>query len=185
MELDFLVLWSESVSTSNPNELKKSSFLPRDRRLQKIWDVKLCILAITSENWVSRKGVIKQCKTKEKPDIYECGTCLTCTVLEETDKVTFNSCQETVMIKNEMDCSCKDIIYLLTCSGCKKQYIRETNNLRARVRTHKQQILDPRLRHPYMSHHIAHCAIVKRKLFMIVAFFSLNHGDKFYRVEQE
>ena len=66
-----------------------------------------------------------------------------------------------------------------------KQYIGETSNLRARVRTHKQQILDPRLRHLYVSHHIAHCAIGKRKLFTIVPFFSLNRVDKFYRIEQE
>ena len=112
-------------------------------------------------------------------------TCLTCTVLEETDKVTFNSCQKTILIKNVMDCSCKDILYLLTCGGCNKQYIRETSDLRARVRTHKQQILDPRLWHLYMSHHIAHCAVGKRKLFMIIPFLSLTHGDKFYRIEQE
>ena len=56
-------------------------------------------------------------------------TCLTCTVLEETDKVTFNSCQETFMIKNEMDCSCKDIIYLLTCGGCKKTVHRRNQHL--------------------------------------------------------
>ena len=66
-----------------------------------------------------------------------------------------------------------------------KQYIGETSNLRARVRTHKQQILDPRLRHLYVSHHIAHCAIGKGKLFTNVPFFSLNRGDKFYRTEQE
>ena len=112
-------------------------------------------------------------------------TCLTCIVLEETDKVTFNSCQETFMIKNEMDCSCKDIIYLLTCGGFRKQYIEEISNLRARFRTHKQQILDPCLWHLYVSHHIAHCTIAKRKLFTIVPFFSLNRGDKFYRKKQE
>ena len=118
---------------------------------------------------------------QEVKKVHRCTTktCLTCTVLEETDKVTFNSCQETFMIKNEMDYSCRDIIYLLTCGGYK------TSNLRARVRTHKQQILDTRLRHLYVSHHIAHCAIGKRKLFTIVPFFSLNCGDKFYRIEQE
>ena len=124
----------------------------------------------------SRSEKVHRCTTK---------TCLTCIVLEETDKVTFNSCQETFMIKNEMDCSCKDIIYLLTCGGCKKQYIGETSNLRARFRTHKQQILDPCLWHLYVSHHIVHCVIGKRKLFTIVPFFSLNCGDKFYRIEQE
>ena len=44
-----------------------------------------------------------------------------------------------------MDCSAKDILYLLKCGGCNKQYIGATGDLRATVRVHKQQIKDPRL----------------------------------------
>ena len=64
-----------------------------------------------------------------------------------------------------MDCNAKDILYLLKCGGCNKQYIRETGDLRARVRVHKQQIKDPRLRKLYVGHHIAHCALTRAALF--------------------
>ena len=72
---------------------------------------------------------------------------------------------------------------LIKCNGCNKEYIGETENLRARVRVHKQQILDPHLRQLYISHHIAHCAIGKPELFKIIPFFFVNHNDRIYREE--
>ena len=74
---------------------------------------------------------------------------------------------------------------MIKCTGCDKEYIGETSNLRARVMVHKQQTLDLRLRHVYVNHHIAHCAIGKPILFQIIPFFSINRDDKIFREEIE
>ena len=43
-----------------------------------------------------------------------------------------------------MSCDKKNVIYVITCPGCKEFYIGETENtLRARVRVHKQHINTP------------------------------------------
>ena len=77
------------------------------------------------------------------------------------------------------------VVYLIRCTGYDKEYIGETSNLRARVRVHKQQTLDPRLRHLYVNHHIAPCAIGKPILFRITTFFSINCDDKIHCEEIE
>ena len=59
--------------------------------------------------------------------------------------------------------------------------IGEISSLRARIRIHKKQVLDLRLRHLYVNHHIVHCVIAKSTLFKITPFFSVNLGDKIYR----
>ena len=74
-----------------------------------------------------------------------------------------------------------DIVYLIRCAGCNKEYIGETSNLRPRVRVHIQQTLDPRLRHLCVNHHIAHRTTGKPTLFQITPFFSINRDDKKYR----
>lgn len=84
-----------------------------------------------------------------------------------------------------MDSTAMDIIHLIRCTGFGKEHIGETSNLRARVGVHKQQTLDPRLRHLSVNHHIAHCAIGKPILFRITLFFSINCNDKTYREEIE
>ena len=90
-----------------------------------------------------------------------------------------------LIIKSRMDCTATNIVYLIRCTGCSKEYIGESSNLRARVRVHKQQTLDPRLRHLYVNHHIAHCAIGKPTLFQIIPFYAVNGDDKIFREEIE
>ena len=84
-----------------------------------------------------------------------------------------------------MDCSAEDIIYVIECAGCNKQYIGETGNLRDRERVHKQHIFTPYLRNQYVSHHIAHCAIGKRTPFKITPVLHVNRDDRIYREEME
>ena len=114
-----------------------------------------------SDNQSKKK--VRQCKTEK------CGLC---PILQEHNEIKFKNYDKKFEIHSEMDCTVGDVIYLIRCGGCDKEYIGETSNLRARIRVHKQQILDPRLRRLYVSHHIAHCAINKRPLFQVIPFFS-------------
>ena len=111
--------------------------------------------------------------------------CGTCELIGNCSEVKLNNIKAPFKIKAKMDCDAEDIIYLLNCGGCHKQYIGETGELRARVRIHKQQIRDPNLQTLYVSHHIAHCTVGKKKLFEIILFYFVNHGDRLYREEVE
>ena len=100
-------------------------------------------------------------------------------------EVLFNNSSTPFQIKENMDCTAQDIIYVIKCSGCNKQYIGETGNLRDRVRVHKQQIFTPYLRNFYVSHHIAHCSVGKRTPFSITPILQLNRNDRIYKEEVE
>ena len=47
-----------------------------------------------------------------------------------------------------------DIIYVIKCAGCIKQYIGETGNLRDRLRVQRQQMFTPHLCNLCVSHYI-------------------------------
>ena len=75
--------------------------------------------------------------------------------------------------------------YLINCSGCKKEHLGQTSNLRARVRIHKQQILNPNLRTLNVSKHIAHCSFGKPIPFTITPFLTFERNDTIEREENE
>ena len=111
--------------------------------------------------------------------------CSTCELIGNCSEVKFNNIEAPFKIKAKMDCDAEDAIYLLNCGGYRKQYIGEAGELRVRVRIHKQQIRDPNLRTLYVSHHITHCTIGKEKLFEIIPFYFVNHGDRLYQEKIE
>ena len=84
-----------------------------------------------------------------------------------------------------MDCNLKNTLYLIRCSGCNKEYIGQTSNLQARVRIHKQQILNPNLLTLYVSKHIAHCSIGEDISFTLTPFLTFDRNDVIDREEKE
>ena len=91
---------------------------------------------------------VKKCKDKR------CGTC---PYIIEGDNFTFENGQY-FKVKCDMDCSSKNVIYVIKCSNCNLTYIGQSTYLRARVRVHKQQISDERHCFMNVSKHIAHCS---------------------------
>ena len=66
-----------------------------------------------------------------------------------------------------MSCTSNNLIYVITCVGCGKNYIGETGDvLRNRVTVHKQQIRDPRK-------HIDECATGLAPQFTIFPFYKI------------
>ena len=112
------------------------------------------------------------------------GKCGTCEVLSETNEILFNNNQTPFKVKESINCSTEDIIYVINALGVinstlEKQVASET------VRVHKQQIFPPYLRKLYFSHHIAHCAIGKRIPFKITPIFHVNRIYRIYREEMK
>ena len=93
--------------------------------------------------------------------------CGTCPLIATTNDILFHNNTIPFKIKSTVDCNATNILYLINCSGCQKEYIGQTSHLCARVRIHKQQLLNPRLGTLHVSKHIAHCSIGKPIPFTI------------------
>ena len=65
-----------------------------------------------------------------------------------------------------MDCSSKNLLYVIKCEGCGEDYIGETGNeLRKRMTVHRQQIRDPTINMIPLSAHLRTCAKDKENYF--------------------
>ena len=80
-----------------------------------------------------------------------------CPLIVATNEILLHNKTFPFKVKSNTDCNATNIIYLINCNGCHKEYIGQASNLRAMVRIHKQQIFNPNLRTHYVSKHIAHC----------------------------
>jgi len=72
-----------------------------------------------------------------------CGhpTCATCDIIIECSNVTKKNSNQTFGIIGKLDCSSRNIIYVVHCTFCAKQYIGETANpLRMRMNGHRSDI---------------------------------------------
>jgi len=84
-----------------------------------------------------------------------------------------------------MSCTSKNIIYVISCSGCNKQYIGQTSNLRNRITVHRQQIRDASLRKLPISKHIYSCAKHLNPMFTIFPFYQMYTPDTQSRIIKE
>lgn len=54
-----------------------------------------------------------------------------------------------------MNCNSKNVIYVLVCKKCKKEYIGQTKNFRSRMTVHRQQIREKNIMTGATKHFIA------------------------------
>ena len=93
----------------------------------------------------------------------------------------FNEC--TFDINAPMSCTTKNLIYVITCTGCGEFYIGQTGTtLRDRVRVHKQQIKEPKYRQIGVSEHLDICG---KTNFTIFPFYKVFSDSKTVREERE
>ena len=67
-----------------------------------------------------------------------------------------------------MNCNTLNCIYVLSCNGCKEEYIGETNNLRLRLNLHKNHVTKNVGLN--VSRHISECAKNKHPKFYVKPF---------------
>ena len=85
-----------------------------------------------------------------------------------------------------MSCTSNNLIYVITCAGCGKNYIGETGDvLRNRVTVHKQQIRDPSTRMLGVSKHIDECAVGLTPQFSIFPFYKILSSSENMRKNKE
>ena len=139
------------ISTHNPKNrelfgLLKSNFtiLKQDEKMNKI---------ITETKFIkckrqppNLKRIITRSEFKEETNAYvrKCGEsrCGLCDYIIEGNCIHLNN--NTFYVKENMDCTVKNVIYVLVCNGCREFYIGQTGDkLRNRETVHIQQVRDP------------------------------------------
>ena len=90
----------------------------------------------------------------QTPSTKKCNArkCATCQHINESTSFKSTTTKRTYRIREYFTCSSKNIIYLITCSKCKKQYVGQTRkNLRERINHHRSTIMCDKTR--YLSIH--------------------------------
>lgn len=107
--------------------------------------------------------------------------CGTCPYIKTGQKFNFSGKEFT--INNNMSCQTRNLIYVITCSGCGELYIGETGNtLRERIRIHKQHINSPEYRKIKLSEHLDVCG---KKSFTVFPFYKMCECNTSERREKE
>ena len=144
------------------NAMKRTKLINSKRQSKNL--KKLLTRAQFVDNTVTHS--VKKCN---RPN---CGTCIH---LLEGNSYTFKN-NQTFKVKENMSCDTANLIYVIRCAGCNEDYIGQTGNqLRARIRVHKQQIRNPNYRCIPLSAHIDACAEKCTPKFSIFPFYKTEN----------
>ena len=84
-----------------------------------------------------------------------------------------------------MDCTVKNVIYVLICNRCREFYIgQKGDKLRNRKTVHVQQVRDPLTRQMPLSAHLDKCCKTSPK-FSIIPFFKMHNDNVSARLSKE
>ena len=108
--------------------------------------------------------------------------CITCTYLKTGNTHTFKNTGLEFKIKHNFSCSSKNVIYVLICANCSKEYIGQTSCLKDRLTVHRQHIRDSRLRILDVSKHLHNCS---KGRFQAFPFYQMNSNNKIEREIKE
>ena len=116
--------------------------------------------------------------------VTKCGnSCETCKLIKEGESVTFNATNEVFRVKYNFTCHSRNLIYVITCLGCKKQYIGETGTeLRLRMNVHRQQTRHEELRQLFVNRHIFNCS---NSQFSVFPFYKMSSNNPIERQAKE
>lgn len=129
------------------NILVKSTFQPTD---ENIVDIYLSCHQTTSSPTTPATQLPKISTNKTNKCHHP--RCATCNHLNTSNYFTSTTTRKSYRIRHPFTCNSKNIIYLITCSKCKKQYIGNTrNSLRERINHHRSSIFTKDQR--YVSTH--------------------------------
>jgi len=112
--------------------------------------------------------------------------CLLCkNHLIESSNFMFRPKNINFVVKRAMSCKSKNVLYVLECNSCNKQYIGETSCFRSRMNLHKSHIRSLTNDSLFVSKHIATCAKDLQNKFSCMPFFEMKNGDKEERLIKE
>ena len=128
-------------------------------------------------------------KNNTKPGTKKCckKKCGTCKYLGETQKTNFHRSKKfkTFKIKKHFECTSRNLIYKITCNGCREYYIGMTKKLRSRVSGHKFCLFNSNYRLQKLHKHIHECAKNQRIPFSIIPFYKCKRDTNIVRLATE
>lgn len=115
----------------------------------------------------------------EDVGVYKClrPRCLLCKYLITGPNLILE-CGTNFHVKARLTCDSTNVLYLLRCANCSKDYIGETNNLRLRINLHRNHIRDPTHRILPMSRHIATCSAGRDPPFKVFPLYKHIGSDQ-------
>lgn len=125
-------------------------------------------------------------ENQDNPKVSRCNRskCGLCIHLIEGEEFNFK-CGRTIKVVTNITCDVKNVIYVIVCAGCGKEYIGETGDLRKRVTIHNQQIRDITTRMLQVSTHLDNCANTKTPKYHIFPFFKMQTDSVVSRKQRE
>ena len=91
-------------------------------------------------------------------------------------------------LNRNFNCNSKNILYLLTCTVCKKQYLEKTENCRSRMNDHKKDVRNPKEKTLSSDKHFKNCLMrkyneLKQPLFYVTPFLYVKDPFKRHNLE--
>ena len=125
--------------------------------------------SITKGSVVACKNVPNRKPTRGQP-------CRCCDSLNECSSFRFYGSNEDFEIRHHFTCDTMNLLYALTCSGCNKNYIGQTERtVRDRCGDYRRAISDERFHTQGVHKHIAQCG---KGSFKMTPFFKIKSSDR-------
>ena len=121
--------------------------------------------------------------TENKPGVTRCGqqNCKSCLNILEVDEIYFRNSNIKFQIRAKMDCTVKNVIYVLICKSCESNYIGETVNLRDRMNSHRSKSTSETDAIAEVSRHLYNCG----QGFWMAPIFKMREENKIARLVKE
>ncbi|MCG7874810.1 MAG: GIY-YIG nuclease family protein [Candidatus Thiodiazotropha endolucinida] len=124
-------------------------------------------------------------ENKTQPCVSKCNEprCGLCKNIIEGSSLQLK--QKTFHVREDMNCTVQNVLYVLVCNGCNEFYIGQTGDkLRNRKTVHEQQIRDPSTRQMPLSSHVDNCCKTEPK-FSMFPFYKFHKNDVSARLTKE
>ena len=161
----------ENIKTSHRmrNALKKVKLINCKRQAPNLGRI-LCKSSFSFSNSIS--------------GVRNCGkSFVCCQYIKEGIEHTFKTVDKKLEIRLPFNCESKNLIYVVICSGCKEEYIGQTETmLKERLNTYRQHIRQPELQQIDVEGHIRTCGGGN---FKIMPFFTIREDNKILRESYE
>ena len=115
--------------------------------------------------------------------VTKCGfrNCKLCSEIMEVDRVLFANSGKVFTIHQRMNCTTRNVIYVIFCKKCQKSYIGETVNLRNRANSHRNNSKNSDYAVMLVSKHIYNCG----EGFSICPILKIHEECKITRLVKE
>ena len=126
---------------------------------------------LCSSNFSTNKPTFKTTK---------CGKCcFCCDYIIEAELFKLKNWHQSFVLKFYFNCETPNLIYVIICNGCNKEYIGQTGGqLKERLSIYRQHIRQPEYKKIEVEKHLGTCG---KRIFKIFPFFKMKENNKILR----